>query len=511
MKYVRFAMFFVLLLTANFAGAALLYQSQLWGEFTGFNYANLYPLTIGDYWEQTSFHYAYRYAYSPTVYIYYSGGQFTLSVQGSDTQVTVVPALHVNESRFCSGSGYQGYAYGNVYCLVNGSTWRQTSSAYQYDSSFNPTVYIWPASDGYRMQVEGMDSSVRVEFAGGNRFPSITSVSIVPTNPMVGQTVTFTVNATDPDGGPMTYRYYCNTANPLTNRVSSTVYSSPGLQSVWFYVFDNYYACDYYKTFINVLPAAQPCSYAILPASTALANAGGSGTISVTAGSGCGWTATESLSWVSITAGASGSGNGTVSYSVTANTGNARTGTLTVAGQTFTIVQAGQSAPPVGDTPASVIFPVSFAGRWIHLYLWENTAGQWRNMGDWAKQFAPTQVCISNIVQNQYYWLGIFDYTSGAWSHCEWIARFDTGSNGRYVGHIQSSPSSQLVGFPKDTILLPGTTGHRIRPTLVNLATGAWNYDLPEFTSAGYYQLQTTSWDPWLWLVFYDNTTGRWF
>ena len=40
--------------------------------------------------------------------------------------------------------------------------------------------------------------------------------------------------------------------------------------------------------------------------------------------------------------GANGTGNGTVTYSVGANTGStSRTGTLTIAGSTFTVTQAG--------------------------------------------------------------------------------------------------------------------------------------------------------------------------
>ena len=40
-----------------------------------------------------------------------------------------------------------------------------------------------------------------------------------------------------------------------------------------------------------------------------------------------------------ITSGASGSGNGTVAFTVAANPGASRNGTIVVAGQTFTITQ----------------------------------------------------------------------------------------------------------------------------------------------------------------------------
>jgi len=44
--------------------------------------------------------------------------------------------------------------------------------------------------------------------------------------------------------------------------------------------------------------------------------------------------------WIAITSGVSGSGSGTVSYTVTANTcTSVRTGTMTIAGETFTVTQ----------------------------------------------------------------------------------------------------------------------------------------------------------------------------
>ena len=93
--------------------------------------------------------------------------------------------------------------------------------------------------------------------------------------------------------------------------------------------------------------ATGACSYTIAPPSQSMPDTGGTGSIAVTAtGSNCQWTATSNAAWISITAGGTGSGNQSVAYSVAANTGAARTGTLTVAGQTFTVDQAGAPAPP---------------------------------------------------------------------------------------------------------------------------------------------------------------------
>jgi parallel beta-helix repeat protein len=81
------------------------------------------------------------------------------------------------------------------------------------------------------------------------------------------------------------------------------------------------------------------CSFSINPTSRNHTSVAGSGSITVTTSAGCAWTASESLSWVSITSGASGTGNGSVNYSVTANTGPTRSGSITVAGQTFSVSQ----------------------------------------------------------------------------------------------------------------------------------------------------------------------------
>jgi photosystem II stability/assembly factor-like uncharacterized protein len=82
------------------------------------------------------------------------------------------------------------------------------------------------------------------------------------------------------------------------------------------------------------------CTAALTPTSASFGAPGGSGTVGVSCSAGCPWTAASNASWLAVTGGASGVGSGTVSYSVAANTGNARTGTLTIAGQTFTVYQA---------------------------------------------------------------------------------------------------------------------------------------------------------------------------
>jgi uncharacterized repeat protein (TIGR01451 family)/CSLREA domain-containing protein len=94
----------------------------------------------------------------------------------------------------------------------------------------------------------------------------------------------------------------------------------------------------------------------ISPTSQAFPATGGGASIGVTIPTGCAWTASSNAAWISIASGASGTGNGTVSYLVAVNgTGSQRSGTLTVAGLTFTVTQSGDVCSyALSPTQASV-------------------------------------------------------------------------------------------------------------------------------------------------------------
>jgi hypothetical protein len=104
-------------------------------------------------------------------------------------------------------------------------------------------------------------------------------------------------------------------------------------------------------------PAPPPaCNTAISPSSQNIGAAGGAGTtVTVTAGSTCQWTAASNASWITVTSGGTTrTGNGSVTFSVAANSGAERTGTLTIAGRAFTVTQAAGSNPlPPSPPPPS--------------------------------------------------------------------------------------------------------------------------------------------------------------
>jgi hypothetical protein len=74
------------------------------------------------------------------------------------------------------------------------------------------------------------------------------------------------------------------------------------------------------------------------PSATPVPALGGSVTTTVTASSA--WTAVSNDPWLTVTAGASGSGNGTVTVLAATNNGGQRSGSVTIGGQLFQIIQA---------------------------------------------------------------------------------------------------------------------------------------------------------------------------
>lgn len=82
------------------------------------------------------------------------------------------------------------------------------------------------------------------------------------------------------------------------------------------------------------------CTYTLSSTSLSIAGTGGTASLSVTAGTGCAWTASSSAAFVTITSGTSQTGNGTVNITVAENSGDPRSATLTIAGQTVAVAQA---------------------------------------------------------------------------------------------------------------------------------------------------------------------------
>ncbi len=95
------------------------------------------------------------------------------------------------------------------------------------------------------------------------------------------------------------------------------------------------------------------CTFSLLPTSQNFAAAGGSNSVNITTSIGCAWSITSNAAWIIPTV-FSGTGSSSIGYVVTANTGPQRSGTMTIAGQTFTVVQDAFVCPTITVNPATV-------------------------------------------------------------------------------------------------------------------------------------------------------------
>ena len=100
------------------------------------------------------------------------------------------------------------------------------------------------------------------------------------------------------------------------------------------------------------------CITSIQPTNAFYDTYGGEGIVTVTAGTDCVWTASSSADWITVTSGASGSIGGTVGYTVSSNVDSgARSGTMTIAGQAFTVNQDASFNCSFGLNAASITLP----------------------------------------------------------------------------------------------------------------------------------------------------------
>ena len=111
-------------------------------------------------------------------------------------------------------------------------------------------------------------------------------------------------------------------------------------------------ACSETRTPTTPTPS-QTCTFTLSTNTLTIAATGATASVGVTANSGCSWTATSNASFVVITSGSSGNGTGTVGLTIAENTGDARTATVTIAGQSVTVSQAA-SDPLFGNWAGTI-------------------------------------------------------------------------------------------------------------------------------------------------------------
>ena len=104
------------------------------------------------------------------------------------------------------------------------------------------------------------------------------------------------------------------------------------------------------------------CSYSFDYLSQAFPSQGGTGTITVTTGSGCPWTVSALPAGIQLTSNGFGTGSSIITFQVLPNVGGALSNSFTVAGQTFSIEQSAASIP--GLAAAGSLGQVASEGTW---------------------------------------------------------------------------------------------------------------------------------------------------
>ena len=197
--------------------------------------------------------------------------------------------------------------------------------------------------------------------------PSATLAAPTPRSPSGGQDVelrpTLVVNNAAATGnvGTVTYRFDVSTDSTFPNDPAKTITQDGVAQgsgtTSWPVPSDLMQGVVYFwraratnGTITTAFSAVESfkaggglCSIVLSPTSVSAAASGGSTTITITTNSVCNWVAISNDGFIVLTSPSSGSGNGSLTFSVIANTGAARTGSVTISGQTVTVTQAAGS------------------------------------------------------------------------------------------------------------------------------------------------------------------------
>jgi hypothetical protein len=138
----------------------------------------------------------------------------------------------------------------------------------------------------------------------------------------------------------------------------------------------------------SVIIKDNECTESIDPSSRTHTPAAGTGSVTLTTLAKCYWTAKSNVAWAKVTSGSSGTGNGTIKYSIEANNIADRSGTLSIAGKTFTINQVKEiDKPPaatklvsptgaITDHTPTYTWKAIFNSSWYYLWVNDSTGNK---------------------------------------------------------------------------------------------------------------------------------------
>lgn len=170
----RYGFYVVLLFltVCSFLMASDWYEARITSPspFMG-NNGELFKLNDGSTWE-VMYEYNYLYAYYPQVLVSPKEGKLILD--GKKLSVKKISSgntlkndkgsgkmTQVYESRI--DGAFKGWTGDTIVKLDNGQIWQQSQYYYEYMYSYCPKVMIVKKGTSYKMQVDGINESVRVE------------------------------------------------------------------------------------------------------------------------------------------------------------------------------------------------------------------------------------------------------------------------------------------------------------------------------------------------------------
>ncbi len=240
--------------------------------------------------------------------------------------------------------GWQTYAFPHPVTLKNGQAYNLVigGSVYRAVQKGNPYGSYTSFPDGRYTANSAYDLQFYFTL---DPVPAPTGLSVISsTNSQV------TLGWSPPTGfAPAGYKIYWGAGSgDYTQNVdvqNVTQYTLAGLTGPLYFAVDDYDSLGNESGYSNEVSwAPSPaCSFSISPGSQSFGSNGGAGRVSVAAsGVGCSWSVSGAPSWIAVTSGSTGVGSGTAAYSVARNLSrSSRTAGLTIAGQPFVVVQAG--------------------------------------------------------------------------------------------------------------------------------------------------------------------------
>lgn len=133
-------------------------ESQIDGDFSGFDNDILFPLQNGQYWIQTNYKHWYKKLHNPEIKIYKYNGTNYLMVDGQTEFIDVDQVMDVIEDIIIND--FSGWSGDTIFELNNGQIWKQDEYSYRYHHAYRPKALIYSTGIGHKMIVEG--ESLRV-------------------------------------------------------------------------------------------------------------------------------------------------------------------------------------------------------------------------------------------------------------------------------------------------------------------------------------------------------------